>query len=171
MTQQDDLHSTPWDAVAAFLNAAPNSEVRAIMEAQLEEVEALTPKPMWPDAPYHIGMGKIDDYDKWLSTLNEGKREQEIKESHRRYEEHSLNKASGLATRMRRLEYHIELVVPPWVRSASEAVRKYLASTKTIDPTSPEYKSVMAKHDEAMLRVLNQIRKGFHDPMRPKGNT
>lgn len=91
---------------------------------KLEEEEA-SGADVWPNVPYHYGMGRIQAYERWLESLSEEEREEEIAACRARYERHYQRVADALAARMKEKGHDLDLLSKP---------RKYTSAEVVLDP-------------------------------------
>jgi hypothetical protein len=107
----------PRNAVAELLKSTPSALHDAIVrEAKKIDKVSYTDTSddgaVWPNAPYHYGMGRIKAYEDWLARLSENERNAEIAACRNRYEAHYKTVADVLIARMKELDHDLEIPLP-----------------------------------------------------------
>jgi hypothetical protein len=115
-----ESYTLPRNAVQEIITEVMLSapDLWPIVDAELTKIDPVSsdgncdPKLIWPDTPYHYGMGKIQEYDTWLSSLNPQERQAEVAASEQRYESHYQNVANQLVTRLEQLGRDLSALRP-----------------------------------------------------------
>lgn len=109
---QDEVSSFPKNAVSELFMSAPATWEKT-MRAELRKIDKVSfsdcddETVIWPNRPYHYGMGRIREYSSWFDTLNEKDQQTEIAASRIRYEIYYQTLADVLIERMKDLGYNL----------------------------------------------------------------
>jgi len=134
-------YQPPRNAVTELFLAAPH-ELHDAMREELKKIDHVSyhdthdTQLIWPRAPYHYGMGRIQRYEHWLSEQSEEDRQAEILACRIRYEAHYQHMAFLLVERMKELGHDLTPLVQERRAQKKEGTPKW-EQPKTRDNYKP----------------------------------